>query len=91
MAMINLHKRINKEFVKDEVYPVKSATKGRGAKQFDGVRMLLQVHDELVFEVRDDLVNHTKKIIQNEMEMVYKLKAPIEVEVGVGDSWGTAK
>lgn len=73
MAMINLHKKIKSEFVKDEV------------------RMLLQVHDELVFEVRDDLVNHAKKIIQNEMEMVYKLKAPIVVDVGVGDSWGTAK
>jgi DNA polymerase I len=57
----------------------------------DQVRMLLQVHDELVFEVKQDLVNHTSKIIQYEMENVYKLRAPIEVEIGIGENWGEAK
>ena len=54
-------------------------------------KMLLQVHDELVVEAREDLVEHAKKIIQHEMETVYKLKAPIDVDINVGDSWGEAK
>ena len=57
----------------------------------DQIKMLLQVHDELVFEVKDDLVKHAKKIIQYEMENVYKLRVPIEVEIGVGKNWGEAK
>jgi len=66
---------------------------GRIKKEFAAgeVRMLLQVHDELVFEVKNDLVAHAKKIIQNEMESVYKLKAPIEVEVEAGKNWGETK
>jgi DNA polymerase-1 len=55
------------------------------------VKMLLQVHDELVFEVREDLVEKAKKMIKEEMENVYVLKAPIVAEVGVGESWGEAK
>jgi DNA polymerase-1 len=53
--------------------------------------MLLQVHDDLVFEVREDLVEKAKKMIKEEMENVYVLKAPIVAEVGVGESWGEAK
>jgi len=55
------------------------------------VKMLLQVHDELVFEVKKDLVGHASKLIKHEMENVYKLKAPIDVEIGIGKSWGEAK
>ncbi|MFH1610942.1 MAG: DNA polymerase I [Patescibacteria group bacterium] len=73
LAMINLHKRLEKEFAPDQV------------------RMLLQVHDELVFEVKEDLTKHASKIIQYEMENVYKLRAPIEVEIGVGKNWGEVK
>ncbi len=52
------------------------------------VKMLLQVHDELVFEVKNDLVEPAKKIIKQEMENVYQLKAPIVAEVAVGKNWG---
>jgi DNA polymerase-1 len=55
------------------------------------VKMLLQVHDELVFEVREDLVDAAVKMIKKEMENIYVLKAPIVAEVGVGESWGEAK
>jgi len=73
LAMINVHKRIQQEFVDGEV------------------KMLLQVHDEIVVEAREDLVEYAMKIIQHEMETVYKLKAPIDVDIEVGDSWGEAK
>ena len=55
------------------------------------VRMLLQIHDELVFEVREELIPRAEKIIKQEMEAVYKMKAPIRVEVTAGNSWGECK
>lgn len=55
------------------------------------VKMVLQVHDELVFEVKESVVKKAGKLIREEMETVYKLKVPIEVEVGVGKNWGECK
>ncbi len=52
------------------------------------VKMLLQIHDELIFEVRHDLVASAKKIIAEEMTAVHQLKAPIEVEISSGKNWG---
>ncbi len=49
--------------------------------------MLLQVHDELVFEAPKDEVEAAKKIIVHEMENAMKLKVPLRVDVGVGKSW----
>lgn len=51
-------------------------------------KMILQVHDELVFEVPDKEVKKVAKFIAEAMNGVYKLRAPIETEVGAGDSWG---
>jgi DNA polymerase-1 len=50
-------------------------------------RMLLQVHDELVFEVPEGEVNAMKRLITERMENVHALKVPLRVEVGVGPSW----
>jgi DNA polymerase-1 len=52
------------------------------------VKMLLQVHDELVFEVREDFVKETAEKIKKIMENVIKLKVPIVVDVKVGENWG---
>jgi DNA polymerase-1 len=54
----------------------------------DEIKMTMQVHDELVFEVKEDLIREAAKIIREEMENVYKLKAPIVVEIEAGDNWG---
>ena len=54
------------------------------------VRMLLQVHDELVFEVRQDLLEKATKIIKQTMENVVQLSVPLVVEVGVADNWTDA-
>ena len=60
-------------------------------KQIDNeVRMLLQVHDELVFEVREDLVDMASQIIKDTMENIVHLDLPLEVEVGVADNWKDA-
>ena len=49
--------------------------------------MLLQVHDELVFEAPKGEVEEAQKIIVHEMENAMKLKVPLKVDVGVGKSW----
>jgi DNA polymerase-1 len=52
------------------------------------VKMILQVHDELVFEVKENLVKKVGQLVKEVMENVYKLRVPIEVEVEVGENWG---
>ena len=52
-----------------------------------GTAMLLQVHDELVFEAPKGEVEEAKKMIVHEMENAMKLKVPLKVDVGVGKSW----
>jgi len=51
-------------------------------------KMILQVHDELIFEVPEIDVKKVAKFVEEKMEEVYKLRAPIAVEVEVGNSWG---
>lgn len=51
-------------------------------------KMILQVHDELVFEVPEKEVKQVAKLIAEEMDSVYKLRAPIKTEVASGDNWG---
>jgi DNA polymerase-1 len=53
--------------------------------------MLLQVHDELVFECPPDEVNEVSAIVKREMEGACKLSVPLLVDVGVGDNWRDAK
>jgi DNA polymerase I len=55
------------------------------------VRMLLQVHDELVFEVKENVVEDWVKIIVKEMRDALPLSIPIEVGVNTGKSWGEMK
>jgi DNA polymerase-1 len=54
-------------------------------------RMLLQVHDELVFEAPPSEVDQVKALVKAEMEGVRKLDVPLLAEVGVGDNWRDAK
>jgi len=56
-----------------------------------GARMLLQVHDELVFEVREDAMATARQLVEEEMEGAMELDVPLEVEIGVGESWYAAK
>lgn len=50
-------------------------------------KMILQVHDELIFEVPDHEVDEMKLLIKEKMENVVELKVPLTVEVGVGQNW----
>jgi DNA polymerase-1 len=53
-------------------------------------RMLLTVHDELVFETPPDQVDALERLVRERMESVVTLDVPLIVEAGRGDSWGTA-
>lgn len=55
-----------------------------------GARMLLQVHDELVFEVPDSEVAPTEALLREEMEGAAALSVPLVVEVGHGANWDAA-
>ena len=50
-------------------------------------KMLLQVHDELVFEAPESEVEEASALIKKEMEAAYETTVPLLVEVGVGDNW----
>jgi DNA polymerase-1 len=53
-------------------------------------RMLLQVHDELIFEVAKGELEELTELVRKEMGGAYPLKAPLDVNVGVGKSWDEA-
>jgi len=63
--------------------------KALGQKHPD-VKTIMQVHDELVFEVPEDKVPEVSQVITDEMEKAAKLKVPLKVDLGVGDNWQEA-
>jgi DNA polymerase-1 len=50
-------------------------------------KMLLQVHDELVFDVHNSELEKIKPMIKHEMENAFKMDVPLDVEIGVGKNW----
>jgi DNA polymerase-1 len=72
IAMINIHK----------ILAAKN-TDGSGWKS----KMLLQVHDELVFDVHNSELEKIKPMIKHEMENAFILSVPLDVEMGSGNNW----
>ena len=56
----------------------------------ENIKMIMQVHDELVFEVKAEKVDHYSQLIKAEMEKAIKLHVPLIADVGVGDNWDEA-
>ena len=54
------------------------------------IAMIMQVHDELVFEVRSEKVEFFREQIKQHMEAAAELVVPLIVEVGVGQNWDEA-
>ena len=50
-------------------------------------KMILQVHDELLFDVHKSEVEQMKKLVKQEMESAMNLAVPVLAEVGVGENW----
>ena len=57
----------------------------------DEIRMILQVHDELIFEVKKDKLDFYAPKIKDIMQGVLKLRVPIIVDQSVGNNWGELK
>jgi DNA polymerase-1 len=53
--------------------------------------MLLQVHDELVFECPPEELDEVSNLVKREMEGACALSVPLLVDIGVGDNWRDAK
>ncbi len=72
IAMINIHKKLNEK-----------NPDGSGWKS----KMLLQVHDELVFDVHNSELEKIQPMIKHEMENAFKMDVPLVVEIGIGKNW----
>ncbi len=62
-------------------------------EELQHVKMILQVHDELIFEAPDQDLEETKRLVKQEMEGVGKqlgLSVPLKVDLGVGKNWRVA-
>jgi len=60
-------------------------------KNNDKMRLLLQIHDELIFEIKDEFVNDFTEEIRQIMENIYPLNIPLKVSVAIGNSWQELK
>ena len=64
----------------------------KSEKHKNEMRLVLQVHDELVYEIKDSLVNeaviHFKRLMETVLPNEDTLGVPIVVEAQVGDNWG---
>ncbi len=58
--------------------------------EYPDVKMIMQVHDELVFEVPERVADKVKQLVINEMESVLDLDVPIKVEAHYGKNWDEA-
>ncbi|MFQ1931753.1 DNA polymerase I [Aeromonas veronii] len=56
----------------------------------ESIRMLMQVHDELVFEIREEKLEEYTAIIKEKMSAAAELHVPLLVEAGTGDNWDQA-
>jgi DNA polymerase-1 len=54
-------------------------------------RLLLQIHDELVFEFPEKEKDTLVSLVKNEMENALSLRVPLKVDIGIGKNWSEAK
>lgn len=60
-------------------------------KNNNNMMMLLQIHDELIFEVKEEFIEEITRDLKEIMENVYKLNIPLKVSVSIGNSWQELK
>ena len=57
----------------------------------ENANLLLQIHDELIFEARDEIAENFAQKMQNEMQNIVKLKVPLLVGLNIAKNWGDLK
>ena len=75
------------DLIKRAMVAVDSALRGSGTPR---ARMILQIHDELLFEVARDEVEPLRQLVIDRMSSVADLGVPLDVNVGVGATWREA-
>lgn len=75
------------DLIKIAMIRIDRMMKEKGVKS----RMILQVHDELIFNVPQDEIDLMKEIIEEGMSKAMELKVPLSVECAVGSTWYEAK
>jgi DNA polymerase-1 len=75
------------DLIKMAMVKIEELIKGREKE----IRLLLQVHDELIFEVKKDKLSSYSPKIKNIMQNVLRLRVPIIVDESIGDNWGELK
>ncbi|HPF06567.1 MAG TPA: DNA polymerase, partial [Spirochaetota bacterium] len=74
------------DMIKIAMINISSELSGKKMKS----RMIMQVHDELVFEVFEDELDAMKKLVKEQMESAIPLNVPVVVEIGTGNNWEEA-
>ncbi|MEZ6244230.1 MAG: DNA polymerase I [Phycisphaerales bacterium] len=82
IAMVDLHRRLS---------PHAANWRDGAPPEIDGVRMLVQIHDELVFEAPDAVADRARGLIVERMEAAMTLSVPLKVESAIGRSWFEGK
>ena len=78
LAMIEVHNKISQLYhSREDENP-----------ENKNVRMILQVHDEIVLEVKKDQTEEISKLVEEAMKNVVELRVPIEIHVKIGQKWG---
>ncbi|MFZ5391639.1 MAG: DNA polymerase I [Patescibacteria group bacterium] len=93
LAMINIYKKISRLEIENWKLKIKntadSNTNTANTKNSDlPIKLLSQVHDELIFEVANDHIKDVTKLIRHEMENVCQLSVPLKVDIEIGKNWG---
>ncbi len=78
LAMVDLHARLSEH-----------AAHRRGGRppEIPGVKMLLQIHDELVFEAPEEHAQRVKELVVERMEGAMSLRVPLKADAGIGKNW----
>jgi len=71
------------DIIKKAMIDILAAMKAEGFES----RMLLQVHDELVFDAKKTEVEKLSKLVKEKMEQAVLLDVPLDVEIGIGETW----
>ncbi len=80
------------DIIKLAMINIFNKTKNQSPKNFQlstfNLRLLSQVHDELIFEVANDYIDPAIELIRQEMENVCHLSVPLKVDIEIGRNWG---
>ena len=82
LAMIDLHKRLS---------PHAAHWRGDAPPEIPDVRMLLQIHDELVFEAPEGVSEQARDLVVARMESAMELSVPLKVDSSISQSWYDGK